>query len=51
MPDYLSVSGDSTEFFHAATADLISAAQFAFGFTNFGVNHGKLPVRSCVTKI
>ena len=37
--------------FHDATADLISAAQFARGFTKSGVNHGKLPVRSGVTKI
>ena len=40
-----------TEFFHAATADLISAAQFARGFTKRGVNHGNIPIKSYVTKI
>ena len=39
------------EFFHAATADLISAAQLAFGFTKRGVNHGNVPIKSGVTKI
>ena len=38
-------------FFHAATADLISAAQFACGFTNRGVNHGNAPIKSGVTRI
>ena len=39
------------ESFHAATADLMSAAQFARCLTKRGVNHGELPVRSGVTKI
>ena len=43
--------GDCTEFFHAATADLISAAQFVRGFTKRGVNQGNIPIKSGVTKI
>jgi len=37
--------------FHAATADLISAAQSARGFTKRGGSHGNNPIKSCVTKI
>ena len=44
-------AGEPMEPLHAATADLISAAQFALGFTKRGVNHGKLPIKSCVTRI
>ena len=44
-------SGDCTDRFQAVTADLISAAQFAFGFTKRGVNQGNAPIKSCVTKI
>jgi len=43
--------GDCTEFFHAATADLISAPTLHLGFTNRGVNHGNIPIKSGVTKI
>jgi hypothetical protein len=39
------------EFFQAVTAALISPAQFARGLTKRGVNHGNVPIKSCVTKI
>src|SRR6185312_9394775 len=44
-------AGVSTDCFHSRAAVRICSATFNFGFTNFGVNHGKAPIKSGVTRI